>query len=75
MRLLMTYREPRWGTELAGEAAVRQDMQDCYWVNSVAVLRVHTQGNWTGLILANDTQVYLRTAAFQRVSQEQHEQG
>jgi hypothetical protein len=65
---MMTYREPRHGAALEGEALVSTDDQGGYVVDGVSVQAVRVFSNgYTGLALVDNKTTYVLTSDFEPI--------
>jgi hypothetical protein len=66
---MMTYREPRDGAALEGEAEITRSDQGSIAVDGVNVQAVRTFPNgYTGLTLVDNKTTYVLTSEFQRLA-------
>jgi hypothetical protein len=65
---MMTYREPRDGAALEGQADITKDDQD-YAVDGVPVQAIRTLPNgYTALVLVDNKTTYVVTSEFQQIA-------
>jgi hypothetical protein len=68
-----TYREPSWGSLIAGKAAIRKDDQACYYIDDVRVIDMRVVHLFTVLTCADGKTHVVLTAFFQQVDRIQAE--